>query len=173
MQHGPLNNFHLFLNHGIALAKYSTRDEASKVSILLVFVYLNSNNVYSICHLFIQQAQGALNSCVLGNTTIFAESPAENEVHGLLQQLNQQGTSGNNWSRGGGNNQNKQLQSSNTGSIQTPSDAWSTNAGSSQLWSSALWGGPPTSMDTSDPHRATPSSLNSFLPGDLLGGESM
>lgn len=41
MQHGPLQNFHLSLNHGIALCKYSTREEA-------------------------QKAQIALNNCVLG-----------------------------------------------------------------------------------------------------------
>ncbi len=40
MQHGPLNNFHLFLNHGIALAKYSTRDEASKVCKLRIRLFL-------------------------------------------------------------------------------------------------------------------------------------
>lgn len=32
MQHGPLNNFHLYLTHGIALAKYSNGSEAKKVS---------------------------------------------------------------------------------------------------------------------------------------------
>lgn len=99
-------------------------------------------------------------------------------MHTLLQQLNQQSTSGNNWSRGGGgaggNNQNKPMQNSgNAGSMATPSDAWGSNAGSSQLWSSTLWGAPPSGLETPDPHRATPSSLNSFLPGDLLGGESM
>ena len=46
MQHGPLNNFHLFLNHGIALAKYNTRDEASKVSSLDTFLYSD----YSVFH---------------------------------------------------------------------------------------------------------------------------
>ncbi|KAK7590071.1 hypothetical protein V9T40_001684 [Parthenolecanium corni] len=156
MQHGPLNNFHLFLNHGIALAKYSSRDEASK-------------------------AQGALNNCVLGNTTIFAESPAENEVHTLLQQLNQQSSSSNNnWSRsgggggGGGNNPSKPMQNSaSAGSLQTTSDTWSSTSSTSQLWPSALWGAPQSSLETPDPHRGTPSSLNSFLPGDLLGGESM
>lgn len=121
------------------------------------------------------QAQGALNSCVLGNTTIFAESPAENEVHTLLQQLNQQSTSGNNnWSRNGGNNQSKPMQNSaSAGSLQATSDTWSTSTSTSQLWPSALWGAPQSSLETPDPHRATPSSLNSFLPGDLLGGESM
>ncbi len=32
MQHGPLNNFQLFLTHGIALAKYSNGSEAKKVT---------------------------------------------------------------------------------------------------------------------------------------------
>jgi trinucleotide repeat-containing gene 6 protein len=31
MQHGPLQSFHLYLNHSIALAKYSSREEANKV----------------------------------------------------------------------------------------------------------------------------------------------
>ena len=31
MQHGPVQDFRLYLNHGIALAKYSSRDESSKV----------------------------------------------------------------------------------------------------------------------------------------------
>lgn len=62
MQHGPLQHFHLYLNHGIALCKYSTREEANK-------------------------AQMALNNCVLGNTTICAESPCESEVQNILQHL--------------------------------------------------------------------------------------
>lgn len=34
MQHGPVQDFRLYLNHGIALTKYSSRDEAIKVSVL-------------------------------------------------------------------------------------------------------------------------------------------
>ena len=34
MQHGPIQDFRLYLNHGIALAKYSSRDEAIKVNII-------------------------------------------------------------------------------------------------------------------------------------------
>lgn len=34
MQHGPVQDFRLYLNHGIALTKYSSRDESSKVSII-------------------------------------------------------------------------------------------------------------------------------------------
>ncbi|KRF85369.1 protein Gawky isoform X2 [Drosophila virilis] len=64
MQHGPLVSFHPYLNQGIALCKYTTREEANK-------------------------AQMALNNCVLGNTTIFAESPSENEVQNILQHLPQ------------------------------------------------------------------------------------
>lgn len=32
MQHGPLQSFHLYLHQGFALAKYSSREEATKVS---------------------------------------------------------------------------------------------------------------------------------------------
>ncbi|XP_023288422.1 trinucleotide repeat-containing gene 6C protein isoform X2 [Orussus abietinus] len=143
MQHGPVQDFRLYLNHGIALTKYSSRDEAIK-------------------------AQGALNNCVLGNTTIFAESPADSEVHTLLQQLShggqQQtaGSGGSGWS----------LRPTNkTGPLP---DTW--GGTTSQLWgapptTNSLWGS--AGIDTSDQQRATPSSLNSYLPGDLLGGESM
>ncbi|KAG6450365.1 protein Gawky [Manduca sexta] len=113
VQHGPLQNFHLYLNQGLALARYSTREEAAK-------------------------AQMALNNCVLSNTTIFAESPAESEVQLILQHLGSGG--GGAW-RGGGNK-----------------DGWNSYP--------ALW---PDQHD----QRATPSSLNSFLPPDLLGGESI
>ncbi|XP_033214194.1 trinucleotide repeat-containing gene 6C protein isoform X3 [Belonocnema kinseyi] len=143
MQHGPVQDFRLYLNHGIALTKYSSRDEAIK-------------------------AQGALNNCVLGNTTIFAESPGDSEVHTLLQQLShggQQQTSGSGGSGWGLRPTNKVAQ---------PPDTW---GGSS----SQLWGAPPTTnslwsnagLDSSDQQRVTPSSLNSYLPGDLLGGELM
>lgn len=62
VQHGPLQHFHLYLNHGIALCKYSSREEASK-------------------------AQQALNNCILSNTTICAESPSESEVQNILSHL--------------------------------------------------------------------------------------
>lgn len=147
VQHGPLQNFHLYLNHSIALVKYSTREEAIK-------------------------AQGHLNNCVLGNTTIFAESPSDAEVQQLLQHLSVANANSNNnngpgvggWSRGGGGNANKDTWS--TGGA-TPSQLWGPSNPSSS--SGSLWGAPP--LDSVD--RSTPSSLNSFLPGDLLGGESM
>lgn len=68
IQHGPLVTFHLYLNQGIALCKYATREEANK-------------------------AQMALNKCVLGNTTIFAELPSETEVLNILQHLPQSSSS--------------------------------------------------------------------------------
>ncbi|CAH0719509.1 unnamed protein product, partial [Brenthis ino] len=114
VQHGPLQNFHLYLNQGLALARYSTREEAAK-------------------------AQMALNNCVLSNTTIFAESPAESEVQMILQHLGSGG--GGAW-RGGG-----------------AKDGWG--------------GGFPGLWPEQHEQRATPSSLNSFLPPDLLGGESI
>lgn len=60
---------------------------------------------------------------------------------------------------------------------QQGSDTWA----NSQLWggnnsgppgnTSSLWG---AGADQIDPHRTTPSSsLNSFMPGDLLGSETM
>ncbi|XP_045497250.1 protein Gawky isoform X2 [Colias croceus] len=115
VQHGPLQNFHLYLNQGLALARYSTREEAAK-------------------------AQMALNNCVLSNTTIFAESPAESEVQLILQHLG---------SGGGG--------------------AWRAGGNAKQDG----WGGFPGLWPDQHEQRATPSSLNSFLPPDLLGGESI
>lgn len=114
------------------------------------------------------QAQGALNNCVLGNTTIFAESPAESEVAAILQQLGHGGQQ----QAGGSGGAGWGLRPTNKAG--PPPDTW---GGSS----SQLWGAPPTSnslwsnagIDNSDQQRATPSSLNSYLPGDLLGGESM
>lgn len=105
------------------------------------------------------QAQTALNNCVLGNTTILAENPTDWDAQNILQQLaNQQGGSSGGWRGSGGG---KQPNSSG--------DTWSTgwpNATSTSLWGSSA-------LDTADQARATPSSLNSYLPGDLLGGESM
>ncbi|XP_041978299.1 protein Gawky isoform X2 [Aricia agestis] len=114
LQHGPLQNFHLYLNQGLALARYSTREEAAK-------------------------AQMALNNCVLSNTTIFAESPAESEVQMILQHLGSGGGGG--WRSGGSK------------------DGW--GSGFPSLW--------PEQHE----QRGTPSSLNSFLPPDLLGGEAI
>jgi trinucleotide repeat-containing gene 6 protein len=133
------------------------------------------------------QAQGALNNCVLGNTTIFAESPADSEVHSLVTQLQMSQSQGPNagggWGGirpGSGPNSSSGERGSGGGAppggqpTKPPPDTWggSSNSGGSQLWSaptsaSSLWGAP--SMDGGDQHRTTPSSLNSFLPGDLLG----
>ncbi|XP_034939131.1 trinucleotide repeat-containing gene 6C protein isoform X3 [Chelonus insularis] len=144
MQHGPVQDFRLYLNHGIAFTKYSSRDEANK-------------------------AQLALNNCVLGNTTIFAESPTDSEVHTLLQQLSHGGqqqtgaSGGNGWG----------LRPSNKAG--PPPDTW--GGSSSQLWSAplpssnSLWSN--SGLDSGDAQRTTPSSLNSYLPENLLGGESM
>lgn len=38
LQHGPLQNFHLYLIQGFALARYSSREEAAKVSRLILIV---------------------------------------------------------------------------------------------------------------------------------------
>ncbi|XP_060522556.1 protein Gawky isoform X3 [Cylas formicarius] len=134
MQHGPLQSFHLHLHQGFALAKYSSREEATK-------------------------AQTALNNCVLGNTTILAENPTDWDASTLLQSIaNQQGASSGGW------------RASSTKPGVSAGDTWSTgwpnNPSGVGLWAT-------TSLDSNDPARATPASLNSFLPNDLLGGESM
>jgi trinucleotide repeat-containing gene 6 protein len=41
MQHGPVQDFRLYQNHGIALTKYSSRDEAIKVIYLIHFFLKN------------------------------------------------------------------------------------------------------------------------------------
>ena len=58
------------MNHGTAIARYPNRDQAIK-------------------------AQSALNNCVLGNTTILADLPAESEVQQYLQLINAGGHSSN------------------------------------------------------------------------------
>lgn len=96
---------------------------------------------------------------MLGNTTILAENPTDWDAQALLQQVApQQGGSSGGWR-------------SSTKQPGTGGDTWSTgwpnNPSTASLWGSAT-------LDNADPARATPSSLNSFLPGDLLGsGESM
>lgn len=103
-----------------------------------------------------------MNNCVLGNTTILAENPNEWETNAILQQMstNQQGGSSGAW-RGGGSGKQPV-----TGTADTWSTGWPSNASAASLWGTSP-------LDSADQARATPSSLNSFLPGDLLGGESM
>lgn len=177
LQHGPLSAFHLYLSQGIALVRYSSREEATK-------------------------AQSTLNNCVLGNTTIFAEFANETDIQQFLQQSgnttnvawSQQGSSGSGGSSVGNNSGVR----SNSAVAPTASSSsfsqygnkieagggpshWNgtgLNLHSGQLWSlqpspnaGALWGNN-TLTDAMDP-RGTPSSLNSYLPGDLLGGENV
>ncbi|XP_076331671.1 protein Gawky-like isoform X2 [Tachypleus tridentatus] len=160
MQHGPLQLFHLLLNHGIALVCYSTREESAK-------------------------AQSALNNCVLGNTTILADIPSEAEVQQYLQLASSNGMvwassqpSGKSSTATPGfcNNSSSYPLSGhgNVASSWLESNAWH-NPTSSQLWAfpgsgSSLWG---TSPHVTDRDQNPRSLMNSFLPGDLLGSESM
>lgn len=112
MQHGPLVSFHQYLNQGIALCKYTTREEANK-------------------------AQMALNNCVLGNTTIFAESPSETEVQNILQHLPQQAQSSvnsvisSNGSTGGGGGSGSGNGSGNSSNVSSSNVNATSNAASS------------------------------------------
>ena len=140
----------------------------------------------------------ALNHCVLGNTTIFAESPTDMEVNALLPQLGP--NQSNNWRNSTNNNTNKgpsgavATSASVTSSV-TGLDKWGGSAATQNVWPQSnsnasvsggvvggngsgvavgtnLWN--TNALDSSvDAPRATPSSINNFLPGDLLGGESM
>lgn len=60
MQHGPLHLFQMYQDHGVALAKYSSKEEAAK-------------------------AQSTLNNCMVGNMKIVAALPDEAEVSNILQ----------------------------------------------------------------------------------------
>lgn len=170
MQHGPLLLFHLLLNQGITLVKYSTKEEAAK-------------------------AQTALNNCVLGNTTIFSEIPSEAEVQSYLchtggGQL--AGANGMRWSGSQSPNNNTVgsnfrgnapflydgncgVSSSEKGDSSTwnganhpndPSQLWSfsgSGGGGGSLWNT------PQSVNERDQNVA----MNCFLPVDLLGSEVM
>ncbi|XP_053697136.1 protein Gawky-like [Sabethes cyaneus] len=154
MQHGPLQNFHLYLNHSIALCKYMSREEASK-------------------------AQQALNNCVLGNTTICAESTTESDVHAILQHLGVPGANNNN---NNNNNNSINVGSGVVGVANNGNNAqpWRPGAQQSVVRTTDTWGsGWPSSGGGSNlwtpldgpTERGTPSNLNSFLPENLLGGE--
>lgn len=162
MQHGPLQMFHLFQNGGVALVRYSTREEASK-------------------------AQSALNNCVLGNTTMLADIPSDSEIQQYLQVSSGQAANNNTtWSSttnggggGGGGGGSSTFHGSGTSAFYGSGSGgsnnatnWNGNVSSSQLWSfsnSSLWG----SSQPSNDHDASTNPMNSYLPGDLLGGEPM
>jgi trinucleotide repeat-containing gene 6 protein len=110
VQHGPLQHFHLYLNHGIALCKYNSREEASK-------------------------AQQALNNCVLSNTTICAESPSESEVQNILQHLGVPGSQGN----GGNGNGASSTAGANSSTWRPPSQQGPARTGSDSTWGSSDW----------------------------------
>uniref|UniRef100_A0A2M4A5U9 UBA domain-containing protein n=1 Tax=Anopheles triannulatus TaxID=58253 RepID=A0A2M4A5U9_9DIPT len=153
MQHGPILSFHPYPAHGLALCRYSSRDEAMK-------------------------AQQALNNCPLGASTISAECPAsEAEVQTYLQQLgggtaitatvSSAGTA----SISSISSQSWRLRNPTaaTGGTDTWGSGWpigrDAGDGSGSTNTSNLW----APLDGGD--RETPSSLNSFLPESLLGSE--
>lgn len=114
VQHGPLQHFHLYLNHGIALCKYNSREEASK-------------------------AQTALNNCVLSNTTICAESPSESEVQNILKHLGVPGGNGNGGNGNGGGNGGGSAASTpaaNASTWRPPSQQGPARTGSDSTWGS-------------------------------------
>ncbi|XP_053565621.1 trinucleotide repeat-containing gene 6C protein [Bombina bombina] len=156
LQHGPLITFHLNLTQGNAVVRYSSKEEATK-------------------------AQKSLHMCVLGNTTILAEFAGEEEVNRFLAQgqalpptSSWQSNTGNSQPRIGGGGGSHTLVRNDTAHWNSP--CLSTKGGNDLLWggvpqySSSLWG-PPGTDDARIIRSPTP--LNTLLPGDLLGGESI
>ncbi|XP_052864148.1 protein Gawky-like [Anopheles cruzii] len=155
MQHGPILSFHPYPAQGLALCRYTTRDEATK-------------------------AQQALNNCPLGASTISAECPSSDaEVQTYLQQLGVSVAATNvavsNASSGADSSiSNLSSQSwrqgssaSATGGTDTWGSGWPMGAGDpgSVTGGANLW----APLDAAD--HGTASSLNSFLPDSLLGPE--
>ncbi|GIY25140.1 hypothetical protein CDAR_615281 [Caerostris darwini] len=123
MQHGPLQMFHLFLNRGVALVRYSSREETAK-------------------------AQAALDNCVLSNTTMLADFPSDAELQQYLQSAQGGGASTNSWPAPSSTSSFYGGSASATGTSSwnaTPNNA-------SQLWSfssSSLWSQPSNDHDAS------------------------
>ena len=123
------------------------------------------------------QAQKALHQCLLGNTTIHANTATDNEVSMILQQLgvNPQ-QSGNSLASNSGSNTPMTSAAIVTSSSLLPStsgaDTWgmpAASSGSGSIWSMPELGGGGggSGGQGGDNQRGTP--LNSLLPGDLLG----
>ncbi|KAB7494887.1 Trinucleotide repeat-containing 6C protein [Armadillidium nasatum] len=120
------------------------------------------------------KAQGNLNNCLLSNTTILAEFATDSEVKQLLGQgaPPTPGAPTTSWGSSGRGSTPTSQSTSNS-----KVDSWGSGNGSS-LWgngpagSASLWGG--GNLGEGDQHRATPSSLKSYLPDGLLtSSESM
>ncbi|XP_067671153.1 trinucleotide repeat-containing gene 6C protein-like isoform X2 [Haliotis asinina] len=164
-QHGPLRLFHLNLSQGQAVVCYNSKDEAIK-------------------------AQKALNTCVLGNTTILAEFLSDQECAHFLDQHSNSSNNPSQWSQGQQVSNFQPMQQAPPGqpaaqrSTQPSSAAnpgyyrsesttpWSAmpsrggmgggQPGHGNMWSSSLWGGGAVEDHNSNP----------FL-SNILGGESM
>ncbi|XP_076338143.1 protein Gawky-like isoform X2 [Tachypleus tridentatus] len=154
LQHGPLQLFHLLLNQGIAVVKYSTREECTK-------------------------AQSALNNCVLGNTTIFVEIPTEAEIHSYLHHTGSgqsSSASGVAWS----NKKSTNVGSNIEGSSMFPRGGGACDANHEKEWNitNKLDGPSQTGSFSSSGRglwRTTQSvsgRMNCFLPGELLDGDA-
>lgn len=163
--------------------------------------------IHSYLLIYVKQAQNALNNCVLGNTTIYADLANESDVQGWLQQLGmpaqqqqpqqQTSASGSSWgvrgsTPGTGGNGNGGSGNGNGGGGGGNTGKASANAGGDNNWgasgsggggggggsggggpASSPWSTGPSSVWSTPSPSSLNASLNSFLPGDLLGNESM
>lgn len=120
LQHGPLMWFYLSLNHGQALVRYNSREEAMK-------------------------AQKSLNTCVLGNTTIVAEFVSDAEASRFVEQSPIPAQPTSQWSQQQNSlsyrqsNRNEGSWSSSQTQVPVapgyPANMWTSNSGG------GLWGG--------------------------------
>ncbi|XP_041362960.1 trinucleotide repeat-containing gene 6C protein-like isoform X2 [Gigantopelta aegis] len=152
VQHGPLQKFHLDLGHSQAVVCYCTKEEASK-------------------------AQKALNTCVLGNTTILAEFVPESDAIRFMEQSNPSQWSQNSqssysghpgpapMSQGQGHSRSRQTSQFYSRPDNSPWNPVSSSmsGGGNTMWGSIWGGGASTDEQISNPLHF----------GNILGGESM
>ena len=144
MQHGPLQTFHLNQHAGLALVRYSSKEEAAK-------------------------AQKALTSCTLNNSTIMAEFIPESEVSRWAEQSQTAGSSG---AASPGSTATPGSASSAWSSGNPPRSAPFNKTMEGNAWNGPntnnVWGG--SSSLWSMPLDERGGGGGALLPGGLLGG---
>lgn len=143
-----------------------------------------------MCLLFrsFPQAQKALNNCLLGNTTIHAITIPESDVQGFLQSMGVQSSAASASSVSSPSLVTSSMGSTHPrgGSLMNPArgnkggeaaGGWggapATSSSSSLFSGGAVWGAPDSSFQQGGSDNSRNTTLNSLLPGDLLGENNM
>lgn len=182
MQHGPLLLFHLFLNHGFALIQYHTREEALKAEAALHNCVLSNTTILAYVPTEAEVNQllmlGNYKSNKDPNSNGSASGGGQGNTGGAVGQSVQGGPLGQPHQQiAPGSQGTQRVPTSSSGSAPQPMGwpSFDTSAsmgggiggGLGGMGGGALWG-PPEGVGPADS-----APLNSFLPGDLLSGESM